>query len=135
MRSPNVLIHIVAHGGSTVYHDEDPPPPAPAPAKAAPPPPPETVRLIAYGRTHIITVGNPARTVGSGSSVAQSCQDKWNNDDEMIEYCINQQSAAQNRIGNVSVPQMCWDKWNKDYQMVEYCANQQNAARDRVMGK
>ncbi len=81
----------------------------------------------------------PYKEQGSSShvhdiSILDFCKRKWENDFEMIEYCVKKQFKGKAKLQRypVDIVQFCADKWENDYEMTAYCSERQYLAQKRL---
>jgi endonuclease YncB( thermonuclease family) len=64
------------------------------------------------------------------------CSRKWGTDYEMVKYCVDNQTDAQNALKGMDIPPEidahCTSKWGSDYEMVKYCVDNQIDAKLRL---
>jgi hypothetical protein len=67
-------------------------------------------------------------------STHQFCREKWDNNFEMIEYCMKNQRDARMKLHRypADILQFCKNKWQDNYEMIEHCAKNQYAAKKRI---
>ena len=71
------------------------------------------------------------------ADIRSNCFDEWGDDYSMVEWCIDNQTNAQNNVyrsPNNNIKENCFREWGDDYSMVEWCIENQTAALERLGG-